>query len=309
VKEAPQYLSQDILVVDDEESIRDLLAEALAHLGHRVQTACDGFDAIAKLKEGNFSIVITDIIMPRMDGMELIRYLVKNQKGINTIAITGHTMSYQYTDVITAGAADFIAKPFTMNELEAKLNRILRERHLLEELERLAVKDPLTGLFNRRQFNEVARKEVARSERYQHPLCLFSIDIDKFKEYNDTYGHQAGDDVLIQFAGVLAASVRQNIDTTYRLGGDEFAVLLPHLTTDLALQVARRILDAYNGLGFGTTSLSLGIAQFLRRSGDIGSDIEDMVRRSDRALYHAKQDLGGNVAHFDEESTHLLSQK
>ena len=150
MSEAPQYPSQDILVVDDEESIRDLLAEALAHLGHRVQTACDGFEAMEKLEQGNFSIVITDMIMPRMDGMELIRYLVKNQKGINTIAITGHTMSYQYTDVITAGAADFIAKPFTMNELEAKLNRILRERYLLEELERLAVKDPLTGLYNRR---------------------------------------------------------------------------------------------------------------------------------------------------------------
>ena len=309
MSEAPQYPSQEILVVDDEESIRNLLAEALAHLGHRVQTACDGFEAMAKLEQGNFSIVITDIIMPRMDGMELIRYLVKNQKGINTIAITGHTMSYQYTDVITAGAADFIAKPFTMNELEAKLNRILRERYLLEELERLAVKDPLTGLFNRRQFNEVAQKEATRSERYQHPLCLFSIDIDKFKDYNDAYGHQAGDDLLVQFARMLAASVRQNVDTTYRLGGDEFAVLLPYLTTDLALQVANRICELYNGLDFGPTSLSIGIAQFLQKSGDVERDIEDMVRRSDRALYHAKQNLGGNVAHFDEESAHFQSLK
>jgi len=302
MSEAPRYPSQDILVVDDEQSIRDLLAEALVHLGHRVETACDGLEAIIKLKKGNFSIVITDIIMPRMDGMELIRYLVKNRKSIDTIATTGHTMSYQYTDVITAGAADFIAKPFTMNELEAKLNRILRERHLLEELERLAVKDPLTGLFNRRQFNEVARKEAARSERYQHPLCLFMIDIDNFKDYNDAHGHQAGDDLLVQLAKILTASVRQNVDTTYRLGGDEFAVLLPHLTTDLALQVANRIRDVYNALVFGPTYLSIGIAHFLQKTADIDSDIEDMMRRSDRALYHAKQNLGGNAAHFDEES-------
>jgi two-component system, cell cycle response regulator len=302
MSEVPQYLSQDILVVDDEQSIRDLLTEALGHLGHRVDSASDGFEAIMKLKEGKFSIVITDIIMPRMDGMELIRYIDKNKKGISIIAITGHTMSYQYTDVITAGASDFIAKPFTVNELEAKLNRIFRERYLLEELERLAVKDPLTGLFNRRQFNEVARKEAARSERYQHPLCLFTIDVDRFKEYNDTHGHQAGDNLLVQFALLLSTSVRQNIDTTYRTGGDEFAVLLPHLTADLALQVADRIRNAYNTLGFGPTCLSIGIAQFLRKSGDVDSDIEDMVHRSDRALYYAKQFLGGNAAHFDEES-------
>jgi two-component system, cell cycle response regulator len=302
MNKALEYPSQKILVVDDEQSIRDLLSEALVHLGHEVETACNGSEAIAKLKEGKFDIIITDIIMPKMDGLELIRYLVKNQKGISVIAITGHTMTYQYTDVITAGASDFIAKPFTMNELEAKLNRILRERYLLEELERLAVKDPLTGLFNRRQFTEVSRKEAARSERYRHPLCLFSIDIDKFKVYNDVHGHQAGDQLLTQFARILTSSVRQNIDTTYRLGGDEFAVLLPHLTADLALQVANRIRDAYNALRFEPTSLSLGIAHFIKKTGDSDRDIEDMVRRSDRALYHTKRNMGGNAAHFDEES-------
>ena len=127
----PQYPAQNILVVDDEQSICDFLFEALNHMGHGVETANDGVEAIKKIEEGNFSIVITDIIMPKMDGMQLIKYLVETQKDINIIAITGHTLSYQYTDVIEAGASDFIAKPFTANELEAKLNRILRERSLL----------------------------------------------------------------------------------------------------------------------------------------------------------------------------------
>jgi diguanylate cyclase (GGDEF)-like protein len=291
--------------VDDEQSIRDLLSEALERLGHRVEKACDGFEAIEKLKDGKFSILITDIIMPRMDGMELISHIVKNQKGISIIAITGHTMSYQYTDVITAGASDFISKPFSVNELEAKINRILRERYLLEQLEHLAEKDPLTGLFNRRKFNETARNEATRYQRYQSPLCLISIDIDKFKDYNDAHGHQAGDSLLVQFAELLSTSVRQNVDTAYRMGGDEFAVLLPYLTADMALQVADRIRDAYNKLGFLGTSLSLGIAQFLEKTGDIESDIDDMVRRSDRALYYAKQYQGGNAAHFDEESAQI----
>jgi diguanylate cyclase (GGDEF)-like protein len=302
MNEAPKHPSQNILVVDDEQSVRDYLCEALGHLGHRVQTANDGLEAVEKLKEGSFSVVITDIVMPRMDGMELIRYLGQDQKGISVIAITGHSMSYQYTDVVAAGASDFIAKPFTINELEAKLNRVLRERRLLEELHQLAVKDPLTGLFNRRKFIEVARQEATRSLRYKHPLCLFFADIDNFKEYNDAHGHQAGDNLLFQFAGVMASLIRENVDSAYRLGGDEFAVLLPCLTGDTALQVAGRLIQAYNKLHFAPTYLSIGIAQYRQKTGDIDQDIEDMVRRSDRALYHAKHNLGGNEVYFDEES-------
>jgi two-component system, cell cycle response regulator len=302
MNELPKHPAQEILVVDDEQSIRDFLTEALGHLGHRVQAARDGVEAIEKVEAGHFDIVITDMIMPRMDGMELIRHLVENHRGASIIAITGHTMSYQYTDVIAAGASDFIAKPFTINELEAKLTRVLRERNLLDELQRLAVKDPLTGLYNRRMFKKIARKEAFRSARYQHPLCLFFLDIDDFKEYNDIHGHAAGDNLLVEFGRVLNASVRKNIDSVFRFGGDEFTMLLPHLSGKAALGVGQRIRDVYNRLGFAPTFVSIGIAQLLTRTGDTDKDIEDMVQRSDRALYHVKHNLGGNGAHLDEES-------
>ncbi len=307
MNEDVSYPPRNILVVDDEQAICDILSEALKHLGHRVETARDGVEAIQKIEEGDFSIVITDMMMPRMDGMELIEYLVKNRKGVDIIAITGHTMSYQYTDVIAAGAADFIAKPFTINELEAKLKRIFRERHLLEELERLAVKDPLTGLYNRRLFEKTARKEAIRAARYHHPLCLFFFDIDNFKTYNDLHGHQAGDRVLIALAQLLTTTVRHNVDTAYRFGGDEFTLLLPHLTSAAALKVAARILEAYRQLKLEPTTLSIGIAHFLSKTGKVAEDIEDMVQRSDRALFYAKHNLGGNRAHFDEESTLIAS--
>jgi diguanylate cyclase (GGDEF)-like protein len=294
--------AQDILVVDDEQSICEFLAEALVHLGHRVETAGDGMEAIEKMETRNFGVVITDMIMPRMDGMELIRHLVENQRNTSVIAITGHTMSYQYTDVIAAGASDYIAKPFTVNELEAKFNRVLRERQLLDELQRLAVKDPLTGLYNRRMFKNIARKEAFRSARYGHPLCLFFFDVDHFKEYNDIHGHQAGDELLIEFSKVLMASVRKNIDCVFRFGGDEFMLLLPHLSSSAAMGVGRRIRDLYNRLGLKPTFLSIGISQYLVKTGDTDKDIEDMVQRSDRALYYVKQNLGGNEAHLDEES-------
>jgi two-component system, cell cycle response regulator len=299
--------AQNILVVDDEQAICDILSEALEHMGHRVETAKDGVEAIKKIEEGDFSIVITDMMMPRMDGMELIEYLVENRRGIDIIAITGHTMSYQYTDVIAAGAADFIAKPFTINELEAKLKRIFRERHLLEELERLAIKDPLTGLYNRRLFEKTARKEAIRAARYHHPLCLFFFDVDNFKDYNDLKGHQAGDQLLIKLAEILTTSVRHNVDTAYRFGGDEFTLLLPHLTNQAALRVAHRIIHAYNQLELKPTYLSIGMAHFLSKTGNVDQDIEDMLQRSDRALYYAKHNLGGNQAHFDEESVLISS--
>jgi two-component system, cell cycle response regulator len=302
MNEQQEYPAQDILVVDDEQSICDFLTEALVHLGHRVQTASDGAEAIEKVREGSFGVVITDMVMPRMDGMELVRYLAENQRNISIIVITGHTMSYQYTDVIAAGASDFIAKPFTANELAAKLNRVLRERHFVDELQRLVVKDPLTGLYNRRMFQEVARKEAIRSLRYGYPFCVFFLDIDSFKDYNDIYGHRAGDDLLVDFSKALMTSVRQNIDCVFRFGGDEFTMLLPHLSSHAALGVSRRILDLYNRFGFKPTSLSIGIALYLEKTGDTDGDIEDMVQRADRALYYVKHNLGGNEAHLDEES-------
>ena len=293
---------QQILVVDDELQVCDILSEALTRMGHEVVTAADGQEAVEKLENGSFSVVITDMDMPRLDGMELIRHLVRHQKETDIIAITGHTMRYNYTDVVAAGASDFITKPFTLNELEAKLNRIIRERLLRHELERLAVRDPLTGLYNRRFFQSVLRKEAIRAGRYGHNLFLFFLDIDRFKDYNDQMGHQAGDEVLVEFARVLTSSLREDVDTAFRYGGDEFTAVVPHLPREYALEVAERIRSSYNMLGFRPTSLSIGIAQFLEKTGDVERDIENMVLRADKALYHAKRDLGGDRAHVDEES-------
>lgn len=295
-------LEQSILVVDDEDQVCELLAEALTLMGHEVVTARDGLDALEKVNQKHFHIVITDLDLPRMDGMELIRYLVQNHNGTDMIAITGHTMRYKYTDVVAAGAADFISKPFTLDELEAKLNRLIRERELRRELERLAIHDPLTGLYNRHFFSRVVRKEAVRVVRYGYDLFLFYFDIDCFKEYNDQNGHQAGDRLLIEFARVLKGSVRQDVDTAFRFGGDEFTTLLPHLNQGQALRVAERIRRNYNLLGLDPTHLSVGIARFISRSGDVDSDVEDMIHRSDAALYRAKHKLGGNIACFDEES-------
>lgn len=295
----PKPASQKILIVDDEQQVCDVLVEALSYMGHETDTARDGKDAMEKIERAPFGVVITDMDMPRMDGMELIRRLVEKKNEVDIIAITGHTMKYKYTDVVAAGAADFITKPFTLNELEAKLNRVIRERQLVEELERLAIRDHLTGLYNRRYFQKTVRMEAIRALRYNHPLFLFFFDVDNFKQYNDERGHQAGDDLLIHLAEVLNGSIREDVDSAFRYGGDEFLVLMPYLPEEQAAVVAERIRENYGRLLLTPTSLSAGVAQFRQAGNSIEDDVNDFIRRADEALYHAKHNLGRNCVYFD----------
>ena len=189
---------QSMLVVDDDESLRELLYEVISHLGHAVVTAVDGIDALEKLIEDHFDVVITDLSMPRMDGIELIKRIDAEFDNVDIIAITGYHTEIKYTDVIDIGASDFISKPFKLNELEAKINRIIRERELRAELRRLSIRDGLTGLYNRRYFDENLKREASRALRQHYGLFLLLIDVDNFKQLNDTYGHLAGDECLRQ---------------------------------------------------------------------------------------------------------------
>jgi len=307
--QSAEFNSQKILIVDDDQQVCDFLAEALSFLGHEVATAGEGSEALQRLQQGGFSLVIADMDMPVMDGMELIKNIVAEESAApDIIAMTGHTMKYKYTDVVAAGAVDFIIKPFTLNELEAKVNRIIRERFMRSELERLAVRDPLTGLYNRRFFRKVVRREVVRASRYQTSLFMLYLDVDAFKEYNDQFGHGAGDDLLVRLADVLNSSIRHEVDTAFRFGGDEFTVLLTCLTgeneasLDHSLKVAQRIREKYNKLSFQPTSLSIGLAAFIEKTGDLEEDVEDWIHRADRALYYVKHKLNGDNIHFSGQS-------
>ncbi|WP_139796594.1 GGDEF domain-containing protein [Desulfacinum hydrothermale] len=301
-KEPPQeiYGPQDILVVDDELSVRELVAESLEIIGHRVETAVDGLEAVEKLEQTSFDIVVTDMDMPRMDGIALIRHIREHHPRVDVIAITGHAVRYKYVDVINAGAADFITKPFSLDKLDAKLRRLIRERWLRNELEHLATRDPLTGLFNRRHFRKVLTQEAVRSLRYGHPLSLLFIDVDFFKAYNDQEGHQAGDALLVELAEILRSSIREHVDSAFRFGGDEFTVLLPHLELEQATKVAQRIQTKYAQLNAAPTSLSIGAAAFRSLNGHVEQSIEDLIARADKAQYQAKKDMGGNQLCLDD---------
>jgi len=289
-----------VLCVDDDPGIRELLHEIIIRLGHSSTTAVDGIDALEKLKNDHFDIVITDISMPRMDGTDLIKKITTDFGDVDIIVITAYEMTYKYTDIIALGASDFISKPFDINELEAKINRVLRERKLRAELKRLSTRDGLTGLYNRRYFDENVEHEVSRALRQGYSLHLLFIDLDGLKTYNDQYGHQQGDNLLRVLAEVILENIRKDVDSAYRYGGDEFAVILPHANRQQALMVAQRLLHSFNRTSVSSNnSLSIGLVKLEDSYQTLEENIENLIRIADQALYHAKANGGNQVC--DEE--------
>lgn len=286
---------KSVLCVDDDPEVRELLHEIISHLGHNSKTAVDGIGALEKLADDHFDIVITDINMPRMDGIELIKRIKTEFDDVDVIAITAYEMTYKYTDIIELGASDFISKPFNVNELEAKLNRILRERRLRVGLRRLSTRDGLTGLYNRRYFDENLKHEASRAFRQNYSLYLLFIDLDGFKAYNDKYGHQQGDKLLRELAEVILDNIRKDVDSACRYGGDEFVIILPHAKRQQALMVAERLLNSFNKRNVSSTGLSIGLAKLEGSGETLKENLESLIRKVDQAAYRAKINGGNQV--------------
>ncbi|MFH7321433.1 diguanylate cyclase domain-containing protein [Desulfurivibrio sp. D14AmB] len=289
-----------ILAVDDDPQIISLLKSAITAFGFGCETAADGVEALARAQKEKFAIVLTDLTMPRMDGMTLLKELKNLYPRLDVIVITGYAENFSYTDVIKAGACDFIAKPFNIDELEAKLRRALREQDLVRKLEHLSMCDALTGLHNRRGFEAELREEIPRGQRQNYSVFLAIIDMDKFKSYNDQHGHQAGDEALKSLGRLLLSHTRDKVDWCCRPGGDEFAIILPYTSAEQARAVCRRILEQYRANPFGETTLSIGLARFVGSPNlDLEEAIHNFIRRADQAMYRAKK-AGGDQICFDD---------
>ena len=279
-----------ILLVDDDQSILEILTDLMAIFGHDYVTAQNGVEAIEKLKHNFFDIVLTDMIMPDIDGMELLKHIKRNYPNIKVMVVTGYERAFTYTDVIRAGASDFISKPFNTDELEAKINRLVREIELMSQLELLSISDGLTGLYNRRHFDAKIFEEARRAHRQNHDLFLAVIDVDNLKKMNDKYGHLAGDKLLKSVGDIIKHCIRENVDWPFRYGGDEFCVILTQVTRDQAISTSERLIESFNEKKLPLTGLSIGLAQFVRsQDAKWTEDIDDLVKRSDIALYKAKQ--------------------
>jgi two-component system, cell cycle response regulator len=293
-------MSPHVLIVDDDPAIRDSMCEFLEMEGFKTATLPSGEDAIDFLKSNHTDIVVTDIMMLGMNGLELTD-IIKKEYDTDVIVMTGFSGEHSYEEAISKGASDFIFKPIRFEELLLRMKRVLKERQLskerdqiLEKLKKLAITDGLTKLYNSRYFYKQLDLEIDRLNRYNHTLSLLLIDIDHFKQYNDTYGHLEGDKVLIRMGQIISSCLRR-MDTAHRYGGEEFTVILPETACEEAAFVANRIRIAIESEVFSpapdkqiTITVSIGVTEY-----QTDERISAFVQRADQALYLSK-DNGRN---------------
>ncbi len=285
------------LIVDDEKTIRKLMKEFVEALGYKTFEAESGEAALDILKRQPIDVVITDIMMPGLDGLDLTERIKENYD-TEVIVMTGFSGDYSYEQVITKGASDFIFKPVRFDEFRLRLQRVLKERYLKEELKKLSITDDLTGLYNARHFYKQLEMEIERSNRYNHPLSLLLLDIDHFKMYNDTYGHLEGNTVLSTTGKVIEGCLR-TLDSAYRFGGEEFTIILPETDGKKAYHVAKRISSAIRSKQFSPKpgksvgiTVSIGIAEYKKNK-----DMASLIKCADMAMFSAKEQ-GRNLIIF-----------
>jgi len=295
-----------ILVVDDEKGIRDSIQEAIQEAGYTCWTEASGDKALGFLEKKRVDIIIADVRMPGVNGFELTK-VVKEKYDADVIIITGYGRDFQYEEAIEKGASEFIVKPIRLRELIVRLRRVLRERALLaqqrqleNQLRELTITDDLTKLHNMRHFYVQLQLEMDRASRYENPLSLLLLDVDRFKQYNDTYGHLEGDKILMELGRVILECLRKS-DTAYRYGGDEFMVVLPQTLGKEARNVAERIRARFPAEYSRRepdridTTLSIGVVSHRPKE-----DLSELVKRADQAMYKAKKQ-GGNQSILREE--------
>lgn len=275
------YSEELILIVDDDSFLRETLEKLLEVVGISSHSASNGDDALKMMENNNYSMVLTDMKMPGIDGIDLIKKICEIYD-ISVIAMTGYSEGYTYIDVINAGASDFIKKPFGIEELEAKIRRIITERNLRKELNRLSITDSLTELFNQRHFYFRLNDEIKRAKRQNTSLAIMLMDINDFKKYNDKYGHLAGDEVLREAGEVIRNCIREGVDSGYRYGGDEFAVILIDADIEVANEIGNRIETAFNQKNKATIGVGYSIY-----NGDIS--LKKLIDIADKDLYRSKQ--------------------
>jgi two-component system, cell cycle response regulator len=298
-----------ILIVDDSPTPRLVLKRELEGMGHECLVAEDGIEGWEALQEADVDVVISDWMMPRMDGDELCRR-VRARKSAPYAYFILHTSLDDRQHIVEgmeAGADDYLTKPFDRDDLATRLIAAQRVTGLHRriaaqqaELERLNAalfadsrRDALTGLGNRRSQDEDLEVLAARTERYGHPFCVALFDIDHFKAFNDTAGHLAGDEVLRSIAATLEHQGRRG-DAFYRYGGEELLVVFPEQTLETAAIAAERMRDViesqaipHPGLEDGSVvTVSAGIACYEPGHGD---EVSLLLRRADAALYAAKE--------------------
>ena len=306
-----------VLVVEDSVTSATQIRQMLGKMGLETVWARNGEQGLEAFHREQPDLLLLDVIMPDMDGYELADLVRQSEQGVEwtpIIFISARANDEDLARGIEAGGDDYLTKPVSEIVLRAKIDamrRIVTMRSTLvklthkldlanRELERINAIDALTGAANRRRFDETLRHEWRRAIRRSHPLSLLFIDIDEFKQFNDGYGHVAGDECLRDLASLLESSLRRPSDLLARYGGEEFAVILPETDATGASAVAENLITAVREAGipheFSTVSpflsVSIGVTTALPRRGN-DNGYQMLVANAGEALYKAK-DAGRN---------------
>lgn len=305
-----------VLIAEDSRSSLIVIQSYIEEAGHQVVIARNGQQAVEQFARTEPDLVLLDVIMPIKDGIEAAKEIreicEQNNDWIPIIFLSAMTESEDIARGIKAGGDDYLAKPIDAIVLNAKLDamqRIATMRQQLQKanrtLKQMAMRDGLTGLANRRYFDEMMAKEYKRSMRSNTPISLIMADIDKFKAYNDNYGHQAGDDCLIMVAQLIQSIIRRPGDLVARYGGEEFAIILPETNGEAAIYIAESVQKAINSQAiphkFSSVTehvtISLGVATMHPEDNQnvtLSEGIYTLIETADQGLYQVKKQ-GGNA--------------
>ncbi len=283
-----------IIVIDDEAGVRKVVKKFLERLGHFVEEAGTGEEALSKITSGNFDIVITDIKLPKMDGMAVLDKIKEINSEIDVIVVTGYGSIESAVSFMRAGALDYISKPINTDHLQIIIEKAIERKQLIIAARerdiylKMSLTDALTGLFNHKYFMDHLEREIQSSRRSGSDLSIMMLDIDDFKKVNDSFGHQTGDKVLQHLSSDIIRACRTH-DTVARYGGEEFGIILPNTDIVKSEAVAQRILTIISSQIYkplpAPITVSIGISGFPRHA----AERDDLIKTADMALYRSKE--------------------
>lgn len=275
-----------VIIVDDNVSLLDIFKNGLSSKGYLCKTVTNAASALELISKTSFDILLTDVAMPDMNGFELTEKVKRIRPNIAVIIMTGFIDDFSYDMAIEAGATDFIKKPFTLEELIARIEHVKRQ----EEIRTLSLRDELTGLYNRRGFFTLVEHQLKIAKRQKKGTFMLYADVDDLKRINDTWGHQEGDIALIETANILKMNYRES-DVIARIGGDEFVVIPVGTTGDDVERIFERLqrsIEIHNSKSNRNYKLSIssGIAFY---DPEHPCSIDELLAQGDKSMYNWKR--------------------
>ncbi len=296
-------IDYSVLYIEDDEEILENVTFLLNRYVQKVYTAKDGEEGLESYFQNKPDIIVSDINIPKLDGLSLVAKIRDDDKEIPIIMMTAYKDSERLLKAIDIGVSSYVTKPFTLNHLKEAIEKAID----LKQLKDRAVKDPLTTLYNRSVFDEKIQGCIDLARRYDTYITYLMIDIDHFKEYNDTYGHERGDEALRRVALSLKSHTNRVDDHAFRIGGEEFTMIALGLDEEKSLLYANLIredvlaLEIEHSHNSAHKFLSISIGVYVAKGDEIIDKIA-IYRSSDNALYVSKND-GRNIVTLSQKET------